>query len=97
MPPENYQSSSMNSVKLQDTKLIHRNLLHSYTLAMKDQEEKLRKQSSISSTTVLQFSEYTYWASLGRFIHRYFILFDAMVNDIVVSNYRIILSNYSNS
>ena len=27
------------------TKLMHRNLLHSYTLAMKDQKEKLRKQS----------------------------------------------------
>ena len=32
-------------VKLQDTKLMHRNLLHSYTLTMKDQKEKLRKQS----------------------------------------------------
>ena len=27
----------MNLVKLQDTKLIHRNLLHSYTPTMKDQ------------------------------------------------------------
>ena len=31
----------MNSVKLQDTKLIHRNPLHSYTLTMRKQ--KLRK------------------------------------------------------
>ena len=31
-------------VKLQDTKLTHRNLLHSYTLTMKHQKEKLRKQ-----------------------------------------------------
>ena len=31
--------------KLQDTKFMHRNLLHSYTLTMKDQKEKLRKQS----------------------------------------------------
>ena len=31
----------MNSVKSQDTKLIHRNLLHFYTLATKDQKEKL--------------------------------------------------------
>lgn len=38
--------SSMNLVKLQDTKLIHRNLLHSYTLTMK---EKLRKQSYLPS------------------------------------------------
>ena len=30
----------MNLVKLQDTKLIHRNLLHFYTPAMKDQKEK---------------------------------------------------------
>ena len=35
------QSSSMNLVKLQYTKLMHRNLLHSYTLTMKDQKEKL--------------------------------------------------------
>ena len=35
----------MNMVNLKDTKLMHRNLLHSYTLSMKDQKEKLRKQS----------------------------------------------------
>ena len=29
---KNYESSSMNLVKLQDTKLIRRNLLHFYTL-----------------------------------------------------------------
>ena len=34
----------MNLVKLQDTKLINRNLLHFYTLTTKDQKEKLRKQ-----------------------------------------------------
>ena len=33
----------MNLVKLQDIKLIHRNFLHSNTLAMNDQKEKLRK------------------------------------------------------
>ena len=32
-------------VKLQDITLTHRNLLHSYTLTMKKQKEKLRKQS----------------------------------------------------
>ena len=32
---------------------------------------------------LLWFSEYTSFASLGRFIPRYFILFDAMVNGIV--------------
>ena len=31
----------MNLAKSQDTKLIHRNLLHFYTLATKDQKEKL--------------------------------------------------------
>ena len=34
----------MNIVKLQDIKLTHRNLLHSYTLTMRKQKEKLRKQ-----------------------------------------------------
>jgi len=31
--------------KLQDTKLTYRNLLHSYTITMKCQKEKLLKQS----------------------------------------------------
>ena len=35
----------MNLVKLQDTKLMHRSLLHSYTLTTKNQKEKLRKFS----------------------------------------------------
>ena len=39
----------MNLVKLQDAKLIHRNLLHLYTLTMKDQKGKLRKQSHLPS------------------------------------------------
>ena len=38
----------MNSVNFQDTKLIYRNLLHLYTLKMKYQEEKLRKQPHLS-------------------------------------------------
>ena len=33
----------MNIVKLQDIKLIYRNPLHSYTLTMRKQKEKLRK------------------------------------------------------
>ena len=37
----------MNLVKLQDTKLMHRNLLHSYTLMMKNLKEKLRKHSHL--------------------------------------------------
>ena len=42
MLSENYQSS-MNSVKLQDIKVIHRNLMHFYIVTMKDQKEKLKK------------------------------------------------------
>ena len=34
----------MNIVKLQDIKLTHRNPLHSYTLTVRKQKEKLRKQ-----------------------------------------------------
>ena len=33
-----------NIIKLQDIKLTHRNLLHSYTLTTRKQKEKLRKQ-----------------------------------------------------
>ena len=47
-PQENYYSSSTNLVELQDEKLIHRNLLYFYTLTMKDQKEKLKKQSKAS-------------------------------------------------
>ena len=36
-----------NLVKLQDTKLMHRNLLHYYTLMMKNLKEKLRKHSHL--------------------------------------------------
>ena len=49
MLPENYQSSSGNSVKLQDTKLIHRNLLNFCILTTEDQKEKLRKQFHLPS------------------------------------------------
>ena len=39
MLPENYWSSSMNSVKSKDTNFRHRNLSHSYMLIMNDQKE----------------------------------------------------------
>ena len=39
------QSSPINLIKLQDTNLIYRNLLHFYILIMNYQKEKLRKQS----------------------------------------------------
>ena len=38
-----------------------------------------------ASISVLQFSKYMSFASLGRFILKYFILFDVMVNGIVSS------------
>ena len=37
----------MNLVKQQDTKLMHRNITHSYTLMMKNLKEKLRKHSHL--------------------------------------------------
>ena len=49
MLSENCQNSSMNLVKLQDTELILRTLLHSYTSVMKHQKERLRKQSHLPS------------------------------------------------
>ena len=42
----------MNLVSLQDTKLIHRNFLHLYTLTTKDHKEKLRKQSNLPSKRI---------------------------------------------
>ena len=43
------ENSSMNLVKLQDTKLIYRNLLYFHTLTMNYQKSKLRKQSHLQS------------------------------------------------
>ena len=45
----------MNLVKLRDAKLIHRNLLRSYILIMKDQKERLRKQSHSIATKRLKY------------------------------------------
>ena len=41
----------MNLVMLQDTKLIHRNLLHSYTLKDKISERKIKETNSCSTAT----------------------------------------------
>ena len=41
----------MNIIKLQDIKLTHRNPLHSYTLTMREQKEKLRKQIPFTIAT----------------------------------------------
>ena len=49
---KNYDSSSISLVKLQDTKdktLIDKNLFHFYTLTMKGQKEKIKKQFYLSS------------------------------------------------
>ena len=42
----------MNLVNSQDTKLIHSNLLLSYTLMMKDEEEKLRLSFTIATKRI---------------------------------------------
>ena len=42
--PKDSTRKSMTIVKLQDIKSTHRNPLHSYTLIMRKQKEKLRKQ-----------------------------------------------------
>ena len=38
----------MNLIKLQDTKLIHRNLLHSFTLTMKKSERDIKETISLT-------------------------------------------------
>ena len=49
--------NKMNLVKLQDSKLIHRNLLHFHTLPMKDQKGKFRKQSHLPKEAKDLYSE----------------------------------------
>ena len=44
---ENAKDSTRNLAKSQDTKLIHRNQQYFYTLTMKEQKEKLGKQSRL--------------------------------------------------
>ena len=46
----------MNTVKLQDIKLTHRNPLHSYTLIMRKHKEKLRKQFHSSLTNLITWT-----------------------------------------
>ena len=46
--PKDTARKLLEFIKLQDTKLIQRNLLHSYTVTTKDQKEKLRKQPNLS-------------------------------------------------
>ena len=48
---------SINQVKLQDIKLIYRNLLHFYTLTMKYQNEKSKKQSHLPSHPKEKYSQ----------------------------------------
>ena len=42
--PKDTTRKLLELINLQDIKLIHRNPLHSYTLTMRKQKEKLRKQ-----------------------------------------------------
>ena len=56
MLPETDYSSSMNLAKFQDTKYIHRTLLDSYTLTMKEQRKKSWKQSHLSSFILFDLS-----------------------------------------
>ena len=41
----------MNSAKKQDTKLMHRNLLHSYTLMMKNLEREIKETLPFTMAT----------------------------------------------
>ena len=41
----------MNTIKLQDIKLIHRNTLHSYTLTMKKSETKIKETIPLTVAT----------------------------------------------
>ena len=45
----------MNSVKLQDTKLIYRYLLHLYTLTTNYQKEQLRKLSHENCLKIIKY------------------------------------------
>ena len=47
--PEDATRKLLELINLQDTKLIHRNPLHFYTLTVKGQKEKLRIQSHLAS------------------------------------------------
>ena len=44
---KDYSSSSMNSLKMQNTIFIYRNPLHFYTLTKNYQKKKLRKQLNL--------------------------------------------------
>ena len=74
--PEKYQSSSITLVKLQDTKLIYRNLLHFYILTAKYQKEV---KEIISFTIVSQRIKY-----LG-------INLPKEVKDLYSKNYRMLM------
>ena len=45
----------MNKVRLQDIKLTHRNSLHSYTLTMRKQKEKLRNNTFTIATKRIKY------------------------------------------
>ena len=60
----------MNLVKVQGTKSIHRNLLHLYTLIMKDQKKKETIPTTFVSKTISHV-----WATFGLFCGGIGILF----------------------
>ena len=66
----------MNIVKLQDIKLTHRNALHSYTLTMWKQKNKLRKQFH----SPLQWKE-----SLGIYLPK-------ETKDLYIENYKTLMN-----
>ena len=67
----------MNIVRLQDIKLIHRNPMHSYTLTMRKQKEKLREK--IPFTIVMKRIKY-----LGRNLPK-------ETEDLYIENYKTLM------
>ena len=58
-------------VKFQDIKLIHRNPLHSYTLTMSKQKEKLRKQFTIALKRIKYLGMYLPKETKDLYIENY--------------------------
>ena len=74
----------MSIVKFQDIKLTHRNPLHSYTLTMRKQKEKLRKQFHCNFITmVIAMKKIKY---LGIYLPR-------ETKDIYIENYKTLVKD----
>ena len=48
-PPQTYKNWSMNSIQLQETRLVYRNLLIFYMLMVNYQKKKVKNQSLLKS------------------------------------------------